>query len=83
MIPRGEQIRNLITDTLARSSIDAGDLAVEVLEDSVVLKGTVSSADEERAVRAALAGLPGLKRLRYGIRVVPVAPSPARSRTAR
>jgi len=62
MNPRDEQIRKLITDTLAHSNIDACSCAVEHPENSIPLKGTVSSADKERAVRSALAGLPDLNR---------------------
>jgi hypothetical protein len=56
MNERDEALRNTITDTLTQMSIDSRNLAVEVVDGVVILKGTVGSEESLRRLQKVLAG---------------------------
>ena len=41
MIERDEQLRNTITDVFTKANVDARNLAIEVVDGTVIVKGTV------------------------------------------
>ena len=51
MIERDEHLRNAITDVLTKTNVDARNLAVEVVDGSVTVKGTVPTRDALERVR--------------------------------
>jgi len=46
MYSRDEKIRNALTDSLTQSNVDTRNLAIEVMNNNLVVKGTVPSEDE-------------------------------------
>lgn len=76
MIERDEQLRNAITDAFTRANIDARNLAVEVVDGDVIVKGTVPSQDAYERVGQLLSdGRFGTRPVVCQIRVLAVAPS--------
>lgn len=54
MIPRDENRRNAVHDALTRSNVDTRNLAIEVVDDRLIVKGTVPSVDQEEQLAALL-----------------------------
>ena len=48
MIERDEKIRGSVTDALTRANVDARNLAIEVVDGHVLVKGTVPSVEQGR-----------------------------------
>ncbi|SKA20332.1 hypothetical protein SAMN02745126_04110 [Enhydrobacter aerosaccus] len=55
MNERDERLRDTITDTFTKMNIDARNLAVEVVDGAVIVKGTVGSEDALRRLQSVLA----------------------------
>jgi len=71
-----EELRNTITDTFSRLNIDARNLAVEVVNGGVVIKGTVGSEDSLSRLRTVLTdGRFGTRSLACRVTVAPSIPS--------
>jgi hypothetical protein len=76
MIERDEALRNSITDTFTKMSIDARNLAVEVVNGAVIVKGTVGSEDSLQRLRTVLAeGRFGSRPIQCDVSVLPTLPS--------
>jgi hypothetical protein len=56
MIERDEKIRDHVTDALTRANVDARNLAIEVVDGHVLVKGTVPSREEGARLADVLRG---------------------------
>lgn len=54
MIPRDEKIRDAVHDALTRASVDTRNLAIELVDGHLIVKGTVPSIDQQEQVAALL-----------------------------
>jgi hypothetical protein len=50
MNTRDEKIRNVVNDALTRSHVDVRNLAIEAVDGSLLVKGTVPSPDQQEQV---------------------------------
>jgi hypothetical protein len=76
MNERDEALRNTITDTFTKMSIDARNLAVEVVNGAVIVKGTVGSDDSLQRLQKVLAeGKFGSRPVECNVGVAPSLPS--------
>ena len=76
MIERDEHLRNAITDVLTKTNVDARNLAVEVVDGSVTVKGTVPTRDALERVRHLLSdGRFGTRPVHCEIAIKAVPPS--------
>ncbi|HEY6983044.1 hypothetical protein [Reyranella sp.] len=74
MNERDERLRDAITDTLTKMSIDARNLAVEVVNGAVIVKGTVGSDDSLHRLQNVLAeGRFGTRPIACQVGVLPTA----------
>lgn len=76
MINRDERLRDTITDTFTKMNIDARNLAIEVVNGAVILKGTVPSQDAlERLDAVLVEGRFGTRPIACDVHVLPTVPS--------
>ena len=76
MNPHDEKLRGRINDALTAASIDVRNLAIDVINGHVFVKGSVASSDQQRRMSAVLqAYIDRTTPLDCDVRVVPVAPS--------
>ena len=76
MIERDEQLRDAITNGFSKANVDARNLAVEVVDGAIIVKGTVSSQHALEKVRHILSEVPfGARSAHCQIGVVSTAPS--------
>ena len=76
MIERDEQLRNTITDVFTKANVDARNLAIEVVDGTVIVKGTVPSHEMLQRVRELLSdGRFGTRPVQCEIAVKAAAPS--------
>lgn len=54
MNPHDERVRAALHDTLTRANVDTRNLAIEVVNGHLIVKGTVPSIDEEEQMRVLL-----------------------------
>ena len=54
MIPRDEKVRDAVHDAFTRLDVDTRNLAIEMVDGHLIVKGTVPSRDEQEQVVALL-----------------------------
>jgi hypothetical protein len=54
MIPRDEKLRDAVQDALTRSNVDIRNLAIEAVDGHLIVKGTVSSTDQQEQLATLL-----------------------------
>lgn len=54
MNPHDEKVRDALHDTLTRANVDTRNLAIEVLDGRLIVKGTVPSADQQEQMTVLL-----------------------------
>lgn len=75
MLEKDERLRDTITDTFTQLNIDARNLAVEVVNGAVIIKGTVPSQDALDRLNAVLAeGRFGTRPIARDVRILPTVP---------
>jgi len=54
MNPHDEKVRDALHDTLTRANVDTRNLAIEVVDGRLIVKGTVPSTDQQEQMRVLL-----------------------------
>lgn len=54
MNPHDEKVRDALHDTLTRANVDTRNLAIEVLDGRLIVRGTVPSADQQEQMTVLL-----------------------------
>ena len=77
MNSRDEKIRNALTDSLTQSNVDIRNLAVDVVNNNLVVKGTVPSEDQRAQLELLVRHCvdQGLSLATFDVSVIAVAPS--------
>ena len=76
MNPHDEKVRDALHDTLTRANVDTRNLAIEVVDGCLIVKGTVPSTDQQEQMMVLLSHCAdqGLS-LECDVSVLKVAPS--------
>jgi len=51
MNPHDEKVRDALHDTLTRANVDTRNLAIEVVDGRLIVKGTLPSTDQQEQMR--------------------------------
>ena len=76
MLEKDERLRDTITNTFTQLNIDARNLAIEVVNGAVIIKGTVPSQDALDRLNSVIAeGRFGTRPIARDVRILPTVPS--------